>query len=103
MTVEELIVTYKAGQRDFEGAYLGGAYLGEQWIIQGPTRADGYFFFLQKLTGDIAPMVKAGCRHLTLSDARAHWEATRKGTPLGDETFAILDYFESVMKIRGLS
>ena len=83
------------------GANLGGANLGDQWIIQGPVRSDGYFFFLQKQPDNDAPMVKAGCRHFTLPEARAHWEATRKGTPLGDETFAILDCLEALAKARG--
>ena len=86
---------------DLNGANLCGAYLGDQWIIQGTTRADGYPFFLQQLTGDISPMVKAGCRLLTLPDAWKHWNATRGGTPLGDETIAIIDNMVALAKLRG--
>ncbi len=84
------------------GADLGGAYLGGQWIIQGQTRSDGYAFFLQRLTDDTEPMIKAGCRHFTTTQAREHWQTTRGGTPLGDETFAIIDCLVRTMEIRGL-
>ena|ERR1700719_4451996 len=84
------------------GAYLGGAYLGDQWIIQGPVRSDGYAFFLQKLKDDDKPMVKAGCRYVTIPEAHAHWTETRGGTPLGEETFAILDFLERAAVIRDL-
>jgi hypothetical protein len=87
---------------DLTGANLARADLGNQWVIQGPCRSDGYCFFLQKLTADAAPMVKAGCRYFTLPQAREHWQATRGGTPLGDETFAILTCLESMAVARGL-
>jgi uncharacterized protein YjbI with pentapeptide repeats len=82
-------------------ADLSGANLGNQWIIQGPPRSDEYHFFLQKLTADSQPMIKAGCRHFTLPEAWKHWRATRSGTPLGEETFAILEYLEKVARIQG--
>jgi hypothetical protein len=87
---------------DLRGAYLGGADLGDQWIIQGQTRSDGYAFFLQRFTNDVEPMVKAGCRYFTLAEAEAHWTRTRGGTPLGDETRAIVRAMVDVMHIRGL-
>ena len=83
-------------------ANLSGADLGEQWVIQGQHRSDGYPFFLQKLTGDSEPMVKAGCRHFTLAQAEAHWTKTRGGTKLFDETRAIVRAMVDVMHIRGL-
>src|ERR1700719_4032040 len=90
------------GGADLGGAYLGGADLGDQWIIQGPVRSDGYAFFLQKLKDDDKPMVKAGCRYVTIPEAHAHWTETRGGTPLGEETFAILDFLERAAVIRDL-
>ncbi len=86
---------------DLRGAYLGGADLGEQWIIQGQTRSDGYAFFLQRLKDDTEPMIKAGCRHFTIADAQKHWETTRKGEKLLDETRAIVRAMVDVMHIRG--
>ena len=83
------------------GAYLRGAYLGEQWVIQGPARSDGYFFFLQHLKDDKEPMIRAGCHNLSLPDAMKHWEETRGGTPLGAETFAIIDCMVQLATIRG--
>lgn len=101
MTRNELLAAYAAGKRDFRsadlrdanlrGAYLGGAGLRGADLRDGPARSDGWFFFLQRLTGDEAPMVQAGCRRFTREQARKHWARTRGGTPLGDETTAILD------------
>src|ERR1700719_4593304 len=90
------------GGADLRGADLRGADLGDQWIIQGPVRSDGYAFFLQKLKDDDKPMVKAGCRYVTIPEAHAHWTETRGGTPLGEETFAILDFLERAAVIRDL-
>ena len=90
------------GDANLGGANLGGADLDDQWIIQGQTRSDGYAFFLQRLTDDPGPMIKAGYRYLTIPDAQAHWESTHKGTPLGDETFAIIEAMVKTMTIRGL-
>jgi hypothetical protein len=87
---------------NLHGANLDGAYLGDQWIIQGPVRSDGYAFFLMKLKDEAGPMVRAGCRWLTVPQAREHWTCTRGGTPLGDETFAILDFLELAAIIRKL-
>ena len=84
------------------GADLRGADLGEQWIIQGQHRSDGYPFFLQRLTGDEEPMVKAGCRYFTIAQAKEHWETTRKGEKLLGETRAIVRAMVDVMSIRGL-
>jgi hypothetical protein len=87
---------------NLRGADLRGADLGKQWIIWGPVRSDNYAFFLQRLTQDSEPMVKAGCRYFTLPEARLHWQTTRGGTPLGVETFAILDCLEALAAARGL-
>ena len=87
---------------NLSGAYLSRADLRDQWVIQGPSRADGYPFFLQKLTGDSEPMVKAGCRYFTLEQANAHWQSTRGGTPLGDETQIIIEGLVKMAKVRGL-
>ena len=91
---------YLAGA-NLAGANLAGAYLGAQWIIQGATRSDGYAFMLTNYK-DEGVRVKAGCRNFTLVEARKHWKDTRKGTPLGNETFAILDCMETMAKARGL-
>ena len=95
------------GGTDLRAAYLGGAYLGgadfgAQWIIQGQTRSDGYAFFLQRLTADTEPMIKAGCHYFTIAQAQTHWETTRKGQPLLAETRAIVRAMVDTMHIRGL-
>ena len=84
------------------GAYLGGADLGKQWIVQGTSRSDGYPFFLQMLTGDTEPMIKAGCRHFTVAQAQAHWTATRGNTALGRETENIVRSMFELARIRKL-
>jgi hypothetical protein len=86
---------------DLGGANLGGADLGDQWIIQGAARSDGYPFFLQMLTGDKVPMVKAGCRLLTLPQAWKHWHETRAGQALLRETLVIIDGMVELAVIRG--
>ena len=122
MNAEELLKAYAGGQRYFEGADLKGANLkgadlksanlkgadlkgadlGDQWIIQGPSRSDGYWFFLMRLKDEKEPMVCAGCRWLNLKDAKAHWEKTRGGTQLGNESLDILIWLERAMNLRGL-
>ena len=87
---------------DLSRANLSRANLGEQWVIQGAHRSDGYPFFLQKLTGDTEPMVKAGCRHFTLAQAQKHWEATRAGTALFKETETIVRGMVELARIRKL-
>jgi len=87
---------------DLRGADLSGADLGKQWIVQGTTRSDGYAFSLQKLREDKEPMVKAGCRYFTLGEAHAHWEATRKGQKLLEETREIVRCMVNIAHIRGL-
>jgi len=87
---------------DLSYANLSGADLRDQWIIQGATRSDGYPFFLQKLTGDKVPMVKAGCRYLSLEDAQQHWEKTRAGQPLLVETETIVRCMVALARVRKL-
>jgi hypothetical protein len=87
---------------DLRGADLCGASLGSQWVIQGGCRSDGHFFLLQKLTCDSVPMVKAGCRYLTVGDAVAHWTKTRGGTPRGDESLFLIRQLVELAKMRGL-
>jgi uncharacterized protein YjbI with pentapeptide repeats len=87
---------------DLDGANLGGAYLGGAKIADGitvsagparrATRADGYEFFLWPT--DAGWRVKAGCRFFAMDEAWRHWERTRAGTPLGDESHDILTMFE---------
>jgi hypothetical protein len=44
--------------------------------------------------------VIAGCRYFTMEEARQHWQQTRGGTPLGNETMAILDAIEALAKVK---
>jgi Pentapeptide repeats (8 copies) len=90
------------GGADLGGAYLRGADLGDQWIIQGGCRSDGYWFFLQRLRDDKEPMIRAGCRYFTLAEAQLHWETTRAGTKLLDETREIVRAMVNIMHLRGL-
>ena len=85
---------------NLDGAYLARANLAAQWIIQGAVRSDGYAFMLTNLK-DEGVRVKAGCRNFSIDEARQHWKTSRDGTPLGNETFAILDCLEAMAKARG--
>ena len=87
---------------DLRSANLRSANLGDQWIIQGPVRSDGYHFMLMRLTGEKVPMVRAGCRWFSLANAKAHWQITRTGTQLGNESLDILIWLERAMHLRGL-
>ena len=81
-------------------AYLGGADLGETCLVDGGQRSDGYRFV--GLVDDGVLQIYAGCRSLSVTKAWAHWTETRGGTPLGEETFAILTHIVAVAKIRKL-
>jgi hypothetical protein len=91
---------------DLRNAKLRYADLGNQWIIQGPVRSDGYHFLLMRLTGEKVPKVRAGCRWYSLAGAKAHWsrhagsDATRR--QLNNEALDILIWLERAMHYRGL-
>jgi uncharacterized protein YjbI with pentapeptide repeats len=80
---------------NLRGAYLRGAKINNDktaiCILRRATRSDGYEFFLWHCEDGF--YIKAGCRFFTLEEGRKHWEATRAGTPLGDETQDILAMF----------
>ena len=83
---------------NLSGAYLRGANLSGARVIDCGQRSDGYQFFIH-ITANDHPMVIAGCRYLSITDARKHWEDTRAGTQLGDESQALLDHGERMMGI----
>ena len=84
-----------------DGARLDGANFDKnQKFIAGGARSDGWYFHLTNF-GDEGWRIKAGCRNLTLAKARKHWQDTRGGTPLGDETMLILDHMERLAALRG--
>lgn len=85
---------------DLAGANLRSANLGKTCLIDGGQRSDGFRFVGWPLQGKL--QILAGCRSLSIAKAREHWLKTRGGTPLGDETMAILDQIERVAVIRGL-
>ena len=65
-------------------------------ILRRATRKDSYEFFLWHCQEGY--FIKAGCHFFTMADARQHWTATRAGTPLGDESLDILDFFDAAIK-----
>jgi len=79
-----------------DGAILNGAILDggktAVGILRRALRSDGFEFFLWHCQEGF--YLKAGCRFLDMDAARQHWKATRAGTPLGDETQDILDFFD---------
>lgn len=92
------------------GAYLSGANLNGTYLsradlrcadlIHCGNRSDGHEFVASIRGGKI--WIKAGCRYFTIADARKHWNDTRGGTQLGDESQAILNHAERMVAIRGL-
>ena len=96
---------------DLRGANLEGANLwsaslldanlgGAVGIIDAGERADRYRFVGWIENGTL--MVRGGCRDFTLAEAHEHWNRTRFGTDLGQETTAILLRLEAGAKARGL-
>jgi hypothetical protein len=84
---------------NLSGANLSGAKVNDKTaidILRRATRSDGYEFFLWHCQEGL--FVAAGCRWFTIEAARQHWTATRAGTPLGDETMDILDFFDATIK-----
>ena len=85
---------------DMQGANMQGAKIDNGNIVIGilrrATRADGYEFFLWHCQEGF--FIKAGCHFFTMAEARQHWTATRAGTPLGDESLDILDFFDAAIK-----
>lgn len=63
------------------------------------NRSDKYTFAAFRDENGVI-RIHAGCRKLSLSEAREHWSRTRGGTPLGAETMAILDYLEKAVALR---
>ena len=86
---------------DLTNAHLSRADLRGAYLIDGGQRSDGYRFV--GWIKDGALQIRAGCRSMSIADARAHWAETRGGTPLGDETLAILNHIETVARIRKLA
>ncbi|HAK63596.1 MAG TPA: hypothetical protein DCO82_10200, partial [Alphaproteobacteria bacterium] len=80
-----------------EGANLEVAdFTGAHGIIEGPKRSDSYTFYLVKHE---TPMVKAGCRWMSISDYRER--VATPGYKLAEETAAILDHLEAEAIKRG--
>ena len=82
-----------------DGARLDGAKINAKTaigILRRATRSDGYEFFLWHCQEGY--FIKAGCRFLDMEAARQHWNNTRQGTALGDESLDILDFFAAAIK-----
>ena len=76
---------------------------GNAWVekpIICATRTDGYTFTCAKREKQ-PPVIIAGCRYFTFDEARKHWQSTRAGTPLGDESLALVDHLERMARIQG--
>ena len=94
-------VIRSGGGDNLLGANLSGANLSGACVVDCGQRSDGYPFFIQFGLDD-GPKVLAGCRYLPIKDARQHWRDTRDGTPLGDESLALISHGPKLGKIRGL-
>ena len=77
---------------NLQGAHLQGATKSLGGPVRRAARADGYEFFLWPT--DAGWRVKAGCRFFDMDEAWRHWEGTRGGTALGDESLDILTMIE---------
>lgn len=85
------------------GPIMGGAiynhHNGESCVldrgfVKMTHRSDTHIAYLVHVVDETDPWrILMGCRFFTFTEAWAHWKATRDGTPLGIETYAILRYF----------
>jgi uncharacterized protein YjbI with pentapeptide repeats len=114
-----LVCTYLDGL-DFNGADLNGADLrfsslynskfygtdlcGANFIhAKGITLAQDGYYTMMLVHGDV-PMIKAGCRWLTIAEADAHWgegnedEWTEHTAEYGESQRAMLAYLKSRIK-----
>lgn len=82
---------------------FGGARVsGDAWVSGFnivATRSDSCTFLVAP-TPD-GPRIIAGCRYFTFEEAEQHWEKTRGGTQLGDESLAIVKHLKAMAKING--
>jgi len=73
---------------NLRGVGLRGTDLYDTFTFCIGTRSDGYTFYAQD-KGD-SLWILAGCRYLSIDDAKKHWKDTRGGTQLGDESLQLL-------------
>ena len=86
---------------NLSGADLSGADLSGAYLVDGGQRSDGYRFVGWIKDGVL--QIRAGCRDLTITKARAHWSSENyPNRERGDETMCILDHIERVAEIRRL-
>ena len=79
---------------NLSGANLRGASLSDaKGIIRVGPASDGYEFF--GVVRDGVAWIRAGCRWLTVENARKHWTETRADTPLGRERILFVDFIEA--------
>jgi hypothetical protein len=82
--------------------YGNAQVYGDAWVSKSiccATRSDGYTFTVAP-DKDGKLVVIAGCRYFTFKQAKAHWQETRGGTQLGDESLQILKHLKAMAKIR---
>lgn len=58
------------------------------WSILAGYDERGYAIRLQKCSDEAEPMVRAGCRYLTLKDARKHWVAAWRNRAASEQRTA---------------
>jgi hypothetical protein len=85
------------GGSNLRGSNLSGAIIRpgvtlNRAPVRRATRSDGYEFFLLDTSAGWRAL--AGCRFFEMDEARHHWEQTRGGTAIGDESLDILTMFE---------
>ncbi len=92
----------KLTDTDFSHAKLQNITTAPQWIVQGQVRSDGRAFFLQRLTEDAEPMIKAGPHYLTPAKARALYSMVEGTHGQKEETLIIIQALIDTAKALGL-
>ena len=84
---------------DLQSANLRGANLRGAYLLSCGERLDGYAFYAQLKDDEL--WIIAGCRYFTHVDAVKHWQNTRGGTQLGNESQQLVSNAVSIATIRG--
>jgi hypothetical protein len=79
-------------------ADLSGANLSKADLIVGGQRSDGFRFLGFKEPDGIL-RISAGCRYFTHKAAVAHWNETRAGTQLGEESLLLVAHLVATAKL----
>ena len=81
-------------------ANFANAVLGDNRILDGGLRSDGWRFFLW-WDASRGWRIRAGCRDFSIEEARSHWSIDRQRGTLDAESMAIINHLRNLAEARG--